>query len=233
MSVLLLRLAGPLQAWGDSSRYTRRETRAQPTKSGVIGLIAAALGRGRDESVSDLAGLRFGVRVDQPGQLTRDFQTAIRWSDPAHPSMPLSHRYYLADAVFLAGVEGERSLLDTLESALRAPAYPLYLGRRSCPVEGRLTLGLVDDPLVRALASHAWLASATHRRRQGQVVYLPIVVDAEEEGFDHESVRDVPVSFSPARREYGWRQVEAVAEARITNPDGHRGVDYFAVLGGA
>ena len=76
MTVLLLRLAGPMQAWGDNSRFTRRDTRMIPTKSGVLGLLAAADGRRRTDPIEDLAGLRFGVRVDQPGQLQRDFQTA-------------------------------------------------------------------------------------------------------------------------------------------------------------
>ena len=60
MSVLLLRLKGPLQSWGDSSRFTRRETRQEPTKSGVLGLLAAAQGRRRGDPIEDLAGLAFG-----------------------------------------------------------------------------------------------------------------------------------------------------------------------------
>ncbi|MBK9726218.1 MAG: type I-E CRISPR-associated protein Cas5/CasD [Actinomycetales bacterium] len=232
MSVLLLRLAGPMQAWGDSSRYARRETRLQPTKSGVLGLIAAAQGRQRTESLDDLAALRFGVRIDQPGHLTRDFQTAIRWADPAQPSMPLSYRYYLADAVFLAGIEGERSVMDALHAALRTPAYPLYLGRRSCPVEGELALGVVDSGLVEALTEHPWLASMRYRRSQGQAVHLPILVDAADTQDSHETARDVPVSFSPERREYSWRHVAAAPEKRVINPDGHHRPDFFAALGG-
>ena len=73
---LPLVLAGPLQAWGSSSRFARRGTENAPTKSGVVGLLAAALGRERTADVSDLAALRFGVRVDQPGTRVRDYQTA-------------------------------------------------------------------------------------------------------------------------------------------------------------
>ena len=91
MSTLLLRLAGPLQSWGDSSRFTRRETRAEPTKSGVLGLLAAAQGRRRTDPILDLAALRFGVRIDQPGRLPAAFQPAIRWRDGQ--SLPLSYRY--------------------------------------------------------------------------------------------------------------------------------------------
>lgn len=233
MSVLLLRLAGPLQSWGDSSRFTRRETRPEPTKSGVLGLIAAAQGRRRADDITDLAQLRFGVRVDQPGRLVRDFQTAVP-TDGRGP-MPLSYRYYLADALFLAGIEGDPRLLALLDAAIREPVYPLYLGRRSCPVEGKVTLGLVDADLETALRSRDWLASAWHRRRQGQVVGLPLLVDAgpDSPDGDTETIRDAPQSFSPERREYGWRDVVRLAPEEKNNPDGHSGMDFMAALGGS
>lgn len=49
MATLLLRLAAPLQAWGADSKFETRKTGREPTKSGVIGLLAAALGLRRDE----------------------------------------------------------------------------------------------------------------------------------------------------------------------------------------
>ena len=100
MTVLLLRLAGPLQAWGVKSRFTVRSTELEPTRSGIIGMLAAAVGRRRTDPIEDLLSLRFGVRKDQPGRVIRDFHTA-RTLD-GKDSMPLSHRYYLADAVFIA-----------------------------------------------------------------------------------------------------------------------------------
>ena len=78
MTVVAFRLAGPLQSWGSRSRFVRRETEKAPTKSGVLGLVAAAKGIRRTDPLESLLGLRFGVRVDQPGQLVRDFQTAQR-----------------------------------------------------------------------------------------------------------------------------------------------------------
>lgn len=67
MPTLLIRLQGPLQSWGTRSRFDHRDTWPYPTKSGVVGLLAAALGRDRREDVSDLAALRMGVRVDRKG----------------------------------------------------------------------------------------------------------------------------------------------------------------------
>ena len=75
-STLLLRLSGPMQSWGASSRFKQRATEQVPTKSGVLGLLAAAQGRQRTDDLQDLAALTFAVRVDQPGSLLRDYQTA-------------------------------------------------------------------------------------------------------------------------------------------------------------
>lgn len=229
MSVLLLRLAGPLQSWGDSSRFARRRTRAEPTKSGVLGLLAAAGGRRRTDPIEDLVGLSFGVRVDQPGRLVRDFQTAIRWRTGA--AMPLSYRYYLADAVFLAGVEGDAELLRGLDDAVRSPAFPLYLGRRSCPPLLPLSLGVRDGPLLTELRTVGWQASNWHRRRCGKVAVLDVITDAGA-GEADEVVRDAPESWSPERREYGWRGVLRPEPVRLENPAGRDEPDWLAAIGG-
>jgi CRISPR system Cascade subunit CasD len=217
MTVLLLRLAGPLQAWGASSRFVRRETRQEPTKSGVLGLLAAAQGRRRTEPIEDLAATRFGVRVDQPGRLVRDFQTA-RTLDGSR-TMPLSYRYYLADAIFVAAVEADPNLLEGLLAALRNPAFPLYLGRRSCPPAGHVAIGLRDGDVGEALCSEPWQASPWYRRTQPGLVDLPIIHDAEDATGDGELIRDQPVSFDPVRRDYGWRAVIR-SHHRISNDDG-------------
>jgi CRISPR system Cascade subunit CasD len=211
VTALVLRLAGPLQAWGSSSRFVRRTTEPQPTKSGVLGLLAAALGRRRTDPIEDLLGLRFGVRIDQPGQLVRDFQTAR--SLDGQRSMPLSYRYYLADAVFLAVVEGEEDLIRIVDAALRRPTFPLYLGRRSCPPAGPLVRDVREEPLWDVLETQAWSASEVYRRRTSGPVRLEVVVDSDaapesaRRGGDVVTVRDTPISFDPERREYGWRDV--------------------------
>lgn len=234
MAALLLRLAGPLQAWGDASRFTQRHTRPEPTKSGVLGLLAAAQGRRRSDPVEDLANLAFGVRVDQPGRLMRDFQTAIRWSDGRR--MPLSYRYYLEDAVFVAGVEGDKALLKGLDDALKEPKFPPYLGRRSCPVTGRLRLGIRDGSLEDMLRGADWEAASWHRRAVGHEVDLTLLLDAValhgQSRSTPEVVRDVPISFDPVRREYGWRDVVRAEPVRMTNPVGRGGLDFMAALGG-
>ena len=111
MSTLLLRLAAPLQAWGSDSRFETRRTGREPTKSGIIGLLAASLGRSRVDPIDDLCRLQFGVRVDQEGRLLRDFHTAHQGEKTAY----VTERHYLCDAVFLVCLESEdREFLHTL-----------------------------------------------------------------------------------------------------------------------
>lgn len=222
--VLLLRLAGPMQSWGSSSRFTRRNTDHAPTKSGVIGLLAAAKGLRRTDPLEELLSLRFGTRIDQQGKLLRDFQTA-RSLDDKH-RMPLSNRYYWTDAVFLAAVQGNESLIQSLHEALHRPTFPLYLGRRSCPPVGPLVIGIRNGPLEEALASEPWQASAHYQRTmRSPTVHLEVLTDAKagDKGADS---RDVPLSFDPRRREYGWRCV-ATNRIAVPNPsfkeaDSHR-----------
>ena len=155
MATLLLRFAAPLQAWGIDSKFETRNTEREPSKSGVIGLLAAALGykRTEPEKLEVLNALRFGVRVDQEGKLLRDYHTAR-----SDKSSYVTNRYYLSDAVFLVALEGEESLLKKLEYAVSHPAFPLYLGRRACPPTVPLCLGLRASGLLETLQKEAPLA---------------------------------------------------------------------------
>ena len=161
MATLLLRLYGPLQSWGTTSRFDERDTQLEPSKSGVLGLVCAALGRDRREPIADLAALRMGVRVDREGVPMRDYQTAtgVVIASSGKPDLGrtvVSPRHYLADAVFLVGLEGERALLEAVHQALAKPVWPLALGRKSfvpsCPVY--LPDALWDSTLEDALK--AW-----------------------------------------------------------------------------
>lgn len=222
-----------MQAWGDSSRYTRRDTRPAPTKSGIVGLLAAAQGRRRTDPIEDLAALTFGIRIDQRGRLERDFQTA-RSMDGSR-RMPLSYRYFLSDATFVAGVEGDADLLGGLADALDYPTYPLYLGRRAYHPASPLKLGLHDDGLMDALRAQPWSASDWYRVQQGKSVHLELIVDAAAapDAPVLETVRDVPQSFDPTRREYGWRDVAHPDPVIVANEMGRNEPDFMAVHGGA
>ncbi len=133
MPTLLLRLQGPMQSWGARSRFDHRDTWPYPTKSGVLGLVAAALGRDRLDPISDLATLRLGIRVDRKGMLRVDYQTAqgVLTADLRSQGNVQSWRYYLSDAAFLAALEGDDELLKKVHGALLNPRWPLFLGRKS------------------------------------------------------------------------------------------------------
>lgn len=160
MPTLLLRLQGPMQSWGTTSRFDERDTQLEPSKSGVLGLICAALGRDRSESVDDLAALQMGVRVDREGVVLRDYQTATGIVNAAGKvdmkRTVVSPRYYLSDAAFLVGFEGERALLDQIHQALKTPHWPLSLGRKGCLPSPPVYLpdGVRDSALQEALRDY-------------------------------------------------------------------------------
>jgi CRISPR system Cascade subunit CasD len=210
MNTLLLRLAGPMQSWGVQSRFTVRDTGLEPSKSGVIGLLCAALGRKRIEPVADLAALRMGVRADQEGTVARDFHTAgkegiLRASGRVERrALVVSNRYYLTDARFLVGFEADDlPLLRGLHAALRDPHWPLYLGRKAF-VPGEpvwLADGLKPKTeLESALRAYPWLGND---RRQWETLERVRVVWEDPDGSE---VRpDQPLSF--AERRFAPRRV--------------------------
>ncbi|GGY84521.1 type I-E CRISPR-associated protein Cas5/CasD [Streptomyces omiyaensis] len=234
MSTLTLLLAGPLQSWGAAARFSRRTTEAAPTKSGVIGLLASAQGiqRGDDDQLRPLTALRFGVRIDQPGTRLRDFQTAIHWD--SGKSMPLSERFYLTDAVFVAAVEGDPDLLARLHAALRTPAYPPFLGRRSCPPARPLELGLHPDKnLLQALSHEPWQASRWHTGRHTERPYvtLPVLHESDDTTADTDPLRDQPVSFAAEHRRHALRTiVRTPVDIPTTTPRPRHDHDPFDAL---
>jgi CRISPR system Cascade subunit CasD len=210
MNVLLLRLVGPMQSWGVQSRFPSRDTGLEPSKSGVTGLLCAALGYARDHPIEDLAALKMGVRVDSQGSVRHDYQTAldVRLADAQtlkrrdSTRSSTSKRQYLADARFLVGLEGDDlALLQHLHAALRDPHWPLYLGRKAF-VPGEpvwLPDGLrPDETLVNALRTYPWLGYDPDK--------CPDQVRLVLEDRDGPEVRpDQPLSF--AERRFAPRRV--------------------------
>ena len=219
MSTLLLQLVGPMQSWGTQSRFSVRDTGLEPSKSGVIGLLASALGRPRSAEVADLAVLRLGVRVDREGRMEKDFHTTggfrqnapeaarvrVLKADgkypPAKSSAVLSTRFYLADAAFLVGIEGASDVLRTLHHALANPAWPLFLGRKAFPPSLPVWLpdGLREaQGLEAALRGYPRIAPARDQAEDQTRIVL--------EDPTGEAVRiDQPISF--AARRFAQRRV--------------------------
>lgn len=155
-----------MQSWGTQSRFDDRDTDPEPSKSGVLGLVCAALGRDRNEPLADLSALRMGVRIDRPGVIQRDFHTAqnvIAADQSKVHDTAVTTRHFIADAVFLVGLEGsDTALLSAIDAALRNPHWPLSLGRKSFPPSEPVFVGppldpepgLDDRPLEAALAAY-------------------------------------------------------------------------------
>lgn len=210
MPTLLLRLQGPMQSWGTTSRFDERDTQLYPSKSGVLGLVCAALGRDRSEEIHDLAALKMGVRVDRAGVVMRDYQTAtgvlLASGKPDLSRTVVSPRFYLADAVFLVGLEGNNfELLLRIDASLRAPKWPMALGRKAFVPSAPVCLpdALVDQPLFDALRSYPSLVEMN----QGEAKQSLYVLENSSDG----SVRmDQPIGpFS--RRRFGPRLVQVIS----------------------
>ena len=219
MYTLLLRLSGLFQAWGSDSKYEIRRTDPFPTKSGVTGILAAAIGLSREDKVGlrELACLRFGLRVDQPGAVFTDFQTAKAIDDKDDIS---ENRYYLRDAKFLAGFESEDlNILEKLDYALNHPVYALFLGRRACPATLPLSLGIRETKLEKALEDEPSL-SRVHTDEK-----LRIVVESQDNARYY--AHDLPVSYSREQRIYEYRPVR---EYFVYAPDAEKDTQKNVVL---
>ncbi|HEU5348620.1 MAG TPA: type I-E CRISPR-associated protein Cas5/CasD [Ktedonobacterales bacterium] len=229
-TTLLLRLAGPMQSWGTRSRFRDRDTGQEPSKSGVVGLLAATLGRTREASVDDLAALRMGVRVDRPGSVQTDFQTAgavhrvgdrygVARAENPGTDTAISWRAYLADASFLVGLEGttpeQEDLLVELNEALAAPVWPLFLGRKGyvpgwpirLPDEPPHGPGLSSQSLEVALSTHAWVDEPSRRGAVPVDGRLRLVLEVRPGETGSQARNDQPLSFASADRRFTTRYV--------------------------
>lgn len=175
-NTLFLRLESPLQSWGENSQWSERRTAPEPTKSGIIGLLACALGWNDDARIAGLSrSLKLGVRCDIPGTPSPlvDYHTVGGgYKTPqlinaegkpkvssGKPHIEQTWRYYLCNASFLAAIQirddENGSLIDRLADAIQNPVWPLYLGRKSCPPARPIYDGIGNYPSLQdALVNH-------------------------------------------------------------------------------
>ena len=199
MATLLMRCSAPRQSWGTESHFTYRDSRRAPSKSGIIGLICAAWDKHCEETIATLRRLKMGVRLDQPGEMMCEFQTAghdgyLRVNgEVERKTVITSDRFYIADAKFLVGLEGERPLLETLQGVLLKPKRLICLGRMEYPPAEPVWLpdGILDTDLVTALSEYPFLGGYGETRESPELLIEdetgPIVWN------------DQPISFEPRR----------------------------------
>jgi CRISPR system Cascade subunit CasD len=203
---LLLRFDGPMQSWGVAA-FGDRPTLPFPTKSGIVGLLANAHGRGRDDEIEDLASLVTAVRADDLGQPMIDFQTAGRdgWRSAdgrLHTdTTKIRRKGYLTDAVFTAALTGPSELVERTAAAVARPARPLFLGRRCCPPAASVLIGISTLPTVAALAALPY---------QGHLPVPPARFIVAADDTEGEVWDDVPMSFAVGNRMYGSRWVKVI-----------------------
>lgn len=208
MSVLVLRLEGPMQSWGLRSKFQERDTAREPTKSGVIGLLCSALGRTRDQPIDDLTALKMAVRVDREGRVMRDFQTiknVVRASGNSVEPTVISNRYYLSDACFIVFLEGDEKVLIMARKALNNPVWPLFLGRKSYVPSSSIVLGegIVQGHIEHAIRTIPFQGREERDKKRDKDKRIRVVIETSPGKGD--AVIDVPLSF--ADRTFGTRYV--------------------------
>jgi CRISPR system Cascade subunit CasD len=224
MKTLTIRLTSPLQSYGNEASFDRRTSGDCPSKSAIIGMIAAALGYRRDNPrILKLNDLSFAVRVDQWGKTLTDFHI-VEWKQGKPPT--LTYRDYLQDAIFVVGIGHENEeLIDNIQKALRQPKFQLFLGRRANVPAGLLNLKLFTntDPIT-VLEKLKWQASKWYQEKMWQqnkkkfVNHIEIIADANLLPNKRVvMVKDRVKSFSQKNRQYSYRSV-AFEEIKLKNP---------------
>lgn len=220
MTALILRLAGPMQAWGERSAFNSlRDSAPFPTRSGLIGMFAAVQGLERGASLERYDALEFLVRVDRPGTRLTDYhivgggfpkeRTAATAGGSHKDAAVVTERQYLADAVFVVAVRGPQETVRDIAEALRRPHWAPYLGRRACVPDEPLLLRMgVNDPELE-LRERVPLSAPDRNVPRGSAepgrVLVEFYGERQETDSSELSVADVPVSFGPSDRGYRKR----------------------------
>ena len=167
---LLFQLYAPLVSWGDIAVGEQRPSRDYPSKSAVLGIVAAALGIPRtDETMHERLAKSYGfaVAVLAMGEILNDYHTSqvprqqrVYWTRKEEinaladkGSTILSYRQYLTDAYYKVALwqRADNVPVDlvAIKRAINAPRFSLYLGRKSCPPSLPLQACLLQDVSLR------------------------------------------------------------------------------------
>ena len=230
---LALLLDGPMQSWGHASRFERRTTALHPTRSAVLGLIAAALGIDKhspDEAaqLARFSALRATVitlprRSRRAGALLmqrlEDYHTVTgirRASGKVDDDATVqTYRHYLLDARFGVLLEGSSALLGEITAALRNPKWGVWLGRKCCLPASPVLVALKPGP------SQAWpelLRSAGYTGTE-TIVQFDHVIEMAAGDAGADVIDDTPVAFgNPIGERHAPRWIRRVPKSPIVNP---------------
>ncbi|MBI2372791.1 MAG: type I-E CRISPR-associated protein Cas5/CasD [Deltaproteobacteria bacterium] len=236
MKTVLLRLEGPLQSWGTESRFGHRDTQREPSKSGVLGLVGAALGMPRDDdqTVARLAAARMAVRVDREGAVLSDYHTAGGGTYRGEPhsvfgakNPVLTTRHYLSSASFLAALSFDDEPFGArVHEALGSPRWELTLGRRACPPSVPVQAGIVGEDAEEALRRAVFEAESPTKSP------LRLVVECAPSADGSEPRQDQPISFRLHHRAFArrWVRTAWIEPSELTTRPSQ--VSIVGILGG-
>lgn len=223
MFSVLLRFTAPLQSWNAEQNPELLASSPVPTFSGIVGMVANAMGRYRSEPILDLAALGYAARVDRAGDLVTEFHTQqwmkMSYSDGTvfsdlsapdrraalvaeHATTQVKESVLLSDAAFTVALStGDAELAESIAAAVDSPARPLYLGKTFFPIGSLLRTGEETFlPTVEVVGADGESALADGA---GSAIHRT----ANPGEIPDYSVRDFPVSFTPGRRKYLSRDV--------------------------
>jgi CRISPR system Cascade subunit CasD len=221
---LAMLLDGPMQSWGHSSRYERRDTALHPTRSGVFGLIGAALGIDKYESdecesLDRFASLTMTTlslpRSDRIMQRLADYHTVTgyRRADGTvdDNATVQTRRHYLLNARFGVLLNGPLPLLEEITAALRNPRWGIWLGRKCCIPASPVLVTLAPD---RATAWGELLRRTGHAGTEPESQFDRIIeCAATVSGAD--MIEDAPVGYGlPIGERHAPRWIQRLSKSQ-------------------
>ena len=233
---MLLWLEGPLQAWGHDSKFSLRDTLDFPTKSGVLGILLSAMGRGgeQQELLSKLSALEHRVysfsrphvrqsRLTDYHVVGNGYDKDDKWERwmiprkrdggiPNTGGAKLTFRNYIQDGIFavIAGIPSELSA--EISQAFESPVWPIFLGRKACIPSKPVFRGIFDS-----------IAEAEERLRMLAAdeecsIQFKVIEGHNEDDGDVVILHDVPICFGTHKR-YSSRYVTIIREDDVKQTD--------------
>lgn len=229
MKIGLLWLEGPLQSWGADSRFGRRDTLPFPTRSGVLGMLCAALGKGGEQK-EWLAHMRnykqeaIAYERKQPRRRFRprpgmlaDFHMVgsgydrnDKWQSlmipktsegkaPVGTGARLTWRYYLQDMAFAVLAEFPDNEIEAVAAAFADPVWAICLGRKCCVPSDLIWRGAYSTP-----EQATEVANAIAKTKDRIATFR--VIEGSMPGGETTIIADVPINFGLFKH-YDNRQV--------------------------
>lgn len=229
--VLLLRLEGNFQSWGDRSRFWNRETQVFPTKSAVIGLLFCAMGLSGEckEELAQFADMkmtsyRIGEKNKTPAPILSDFHmvgNGYSESDPwqlecipktsegkkaVNGGARLTRREYLQNYRFAVLLEIPVEWMQRIEEGLKNPVWDIYLGRKNCIPSSNVFDGFYANSDDAEKAIRNKLLEERIEKNSPELALLAMQRDAQLGDESTRILQDIPIAFGP-RKQYRVRRV--------------------------